>query len=215
MSLPAWLSRDELKARLNRQLSGDDAKLVDYLEAALSQAQKAPPAGCGRLLVPDTEDRIKRLGGSTFLVPDAQELTSVVIDGTTYTANTDAWPIGRTEYELTEKNGLIVSIHVPAFAHRARPWTIDGPVFGVARRRRHEVVLKGTFGFDEKGPPQDLIEAIYTLAERRYYAEQSGQSDTVRVGEGATAPVYFKDLPEEVALAFRSFQLPKGLLGLG
>lgn len=132
------LTLGELKRLVDKQLPADDDILGLALEAAFEQAQAPPPYGCGRLLIPDpvlentgteedpvwedTEDPVERrilTHGSRFVrVPDAREITSVLLDDV---------EIASTDYEVLERNEQIVRLELG--------------------RRANVVKVTGRFGF--------------------------------------------------------------------
>lgn len=212
MGLPAWLTVEALKLRIDKQLSTDDVLLAEYLEGAFAQAQAPPPYGCGRVLIPDpapviaegedTSDPVTRtieVRGRRVLLPDAREVTEVTVDGTAVELG------GTAGYHLVARDGLFVRLDL----HREyweRSWG------GYRHPHQRSIEITGRFGFVK--PPVNLIGAIYTLAARRYYEREAQYADAVVVGEGAAAQSYYKQLPPEVRVAFETFALPAGIAGL-
>lgn len=132
MPLPASLTVAELKQLLDKQLNADDGILGLYLESAFEQAQAPPPYGCGRRLLPtpalvgtppaDTalpvDERIICDGRRYVRIPDAREITRVVIDGV---------ELPRDRYEVLERDDHIVRLDL--------------------KRRSRVAVITGRFGF--------------------------------------------------------------------
>lgn len=198
MPLPASISVEELKRVVDIQKNADDDLLELYLQAAVEQAQQPPPFGCGRRLEPsppltgdpleDTADpvavRILARGSRFVAVPDAREITELLVDGT-----------ATTSYETLERNGLIVRVELAAAP------TGDGVI-----------TITGRFGFVDI--PASLKDAIYVLAARWYWERAARFADQVQVGEGAVAQSYYRQLPQRTKLAFASFAVPPVIGGL-
>src|SRR6516164_3511859 len=102
-ALPDWLTVEALKRRIDKQLSGDDPLLEEYLQGALAQSQAPYPLGCGRLLMPnppldtdgnDTGDPVTlgiTASGRRIVLPDAREITEVVAND----VEPEAWEDGQ------------------------------------------------------------------------------------------------------------------------
>jgi hypothetical protein len=220
MALPAWLGVNTLKRRLDREMAKDDALLAELLADALAQVQAPPPYGAGRLLIPDPPndsdqpvDREITFSGLRTPIPDAREITKVSVKGQ------EVPPAGENEahepirgYRLLSRDGTAVQLELPFDCH-AWGWEGEWPFNG--RREAHTqrtVTITGRFGFLK--PPDHVVGAIYTLAARRLAERNALYADTVAIAEGAGVSTYFKQLPNEVWLALRSFALPSGIAGL-
>lgn len=222
---PGGLSLAELKQRVDIELDTNDPLLTDYLLAAFEQAQAKAPFGTGRRLVPspalvntgtdldpvwaDTADpvaeTIEANGRRRVLVPDAREITSVSVDG----AVTE-------DFKAESRDGMIVALR---FGPSIAPY--DGGYYGYTYaslrpwtdRMPQEVIITGRFGF--LAPlPANLRDAIYVLAARSYYERGAQYADSVAVGEGATADVYYRQLPPRTRMVFQSYVLPPAYAGL-
>lgn len=230
MSLPAWLSVEALKRRIDKQLSADDPLLAEVLEGAFAQAQAPPPYGTGRLLVPDPvpviEDDVDvsepvtrdiEVRGRRVLIPDAREITAVTVEGEAVEAGGSTVEVENVElgivagYRLVHKDGVIVRLDLTRETWN-RWWSGEyGYLYGPQRHER-PITVTGRFGFVT--PPAHVIGAIYALAARRFFERDAQYADSVAVGEGATAQTYYKVLSPELRVAFGSFALPAGIGGL-
>jgi hypothetical protein len=228
--LPAWLTVEALKQRIDKQLSSDDALLAELLEGAFDQAQAPPPYGTGRLLVPDPAPEGKpeedsstpvsreiEVRGRRVLIPDARAVTAVTVEGEPLepggtTPEVEGVEVGEPAgYRLVWKDGAIVRIDLTRESWN-RWWSDQfGYLYGPQMHER-PIEVTGRFGFVT--PPVNVIGAIYTLAARRYYERLAQYADAVAVGDGATAQTYYRQLPPEVRVAFESFSLPAGIGGL-
>lgn len=194
--LPWSLSLEALKRRLNHQeLGNDDDKLRDYLAAAVEQAQAHPPYGCGRLLIPDPPAdagpaavRTLTMTGHSIRIPDARELTEVLVDGVA------------AEYRPLWRDGHIVAL---TFA-RQSPMMLDVP--GLPAQRT--VQLTGRFGFSTI--PANLADAIYLLAARYHYEEAAQYADQVEILEGTAVQSYYRQLPPRTKLVFSTYAVAAG-----
>jgi hypothetical protein len=217
MPVPASLSLDALKRRIDKKLGNDDGLLTEYLEGAFEQAQAPAPYGCGRLLVPDpplvagepstdTADPVQKqfsVRGRRVLIPDAREITEVLVDDEAV-----------AEYRTTEQNGLVVLLNLP---HDHRYCAYGGYDSEYAagcwcRRRRRTVKVTGRFGFLDI--PATLKDAIYILAGRSFYEREAQYADQVALAEGAGIQAYYRQLPPRAKLVFGTYAVPDGLGGL-
>jgi hypothetical protein len=232
--LPDWLNVAGLKRRVDKQLSGDDVLLEEYLQGALAQAQAPYPLGCGRLLMPnppldgagnDTAGPVTlgiTASGRRIVLPDARTITKVEAndvepeaweDGQEWTsewvaADEDLTPQVITNYQTTTRDGMVLQITMP----RDHPlWSSRGERFSETRERTF-VAVTGKFGFVT--PPADLVEAIYILAARAFYEREVQYADQVQVAEGAAVQAYYRQLPPRTKLAFTSYAPEEGLGGL-
>jgi hypothetical protein len=224
--LPASLKVPVLKKRIGKELSKDDDLLGELLEGALAQAQAPAPLGTGRLLLPDPAPDLNSEGNDTaepvartFLIrgrhialPDAREITSVVVDEQTDTPTVLEGDLG---YSTLSRNGLMVRLTLHR-EHRylwdqSGAWWNSAPE-GINRPLQHHITVTGKFGFAEL--PVDLRSAIYALAARNFYEREAGYADQVQIAEGAAVQAYFRQLPPTVKLAFANYTLPTGLFGL-
>lgn len=222
MPVPASLSLEALKRRVDKQLDKDDDLLTEYLEGAFEQAQAPSPNGCGRLLVPDpplegeplkdTAEPVQKqfsVKGRRVIIPDAREITEILVDDEAV-----------TEYRTTEQNGLIVLLNLPhdhrycaygAYEGEDSYWADYG--YGCqCRRRRKTVKVTGRFGFLDI--PQELKDAIYILAGRSFYEREAQYADQVPIADGAPVQTYFRQLPPRTRLVFSTYAVPGGLGGL-
>jgi hypothetical protein len=226
--LPASLSVDELKLRVDKKLSSDDPLLAAFLATALRTVQAPAPLGCGRVLLPDPEPQIEgdgeeakdesepvvrvfRVRHQRVQIPDAREITKVTVDGVEVPPNVGApgedWWKG---YEVLEQDGLIVQITLPEHHWRYYGTEYDYmPSLRHRRHRRRQVEVTGRFGFAEI--PEDMVEGIYSLAARAWYEREAQYADQVAVAEGAPVQSYFRQLPPRTKLAIATYTLPEGL----
>jgi hypothetical protein len=204
-TLPASLSLEELKRRVDKKMDVDEDLLADDLAAAFLQAQAPPPYGTGRLLTPDpakdTDPAVARTLTSTgrrVRVPDARSLATVTLDGTAV-----------TDYAAVSRNGVVVQLALGDDGNWSRSpgWTESWPP--VTPRT---VVVTGRFGFAQV--PIDLAGAIYQLAARWHYERQAQYADQVEVLEGTAVQSYYRQLPPRVKLVFASYAVPPAVGGL-
>lgn len=128
------------------------------------------------------------VNGSRFVrVPDAREITRVTVDDVELAA---------TDYEL--------------HAHR---YPADGPTthLELLNRRGRVVEVTGRFGF--AAIPDELREAILTLAARRVYEESIGLVDSVN-SDAYGARSYVKRLPVAISMVLADLTVPDDVLGL-
>jgi hypothetical protein len=220
VSVPASLSLAALKRRVDKQLSTDDDLLEEYLEEAFEQAQAPAPLGCGRLLTPDpplvegdpptdTAAAVEKqfsVRGRRVLIPDAREITEVLVDDEAI-----------TEYRTTEQNGLVVLLNLPhdprSCGYEGYDEYSSGDGYGCwCRRRRRTVKVTGRFGFLDI--PATLKDAIYILAARAFYERDAQYADQVPVADGAPIQAYFRQLPPRAKLVFATYAVPEGIGGL-
>lgn len=204
-TLPASLSLEDLKRRVDHKMDVDDDLLADDLTAAFMQAQAPPPYGSGRLLIPDpardADPAVTRTLTSTgrrVRIPDARSVASVTVDGTAVTG-----------YQLVSRNGVVVQVALADDGNwlRSPAWALSPPP--VTART---VVVTGRFGFAQV--PVDLAGAIYQLAARWHYERQAQYADQVEVLEGTAVQAYYRQLPPRVKLVFASYAVPPAVGGL-
>lgn len=191
MPLNPSLTLAGLKRRVDRVGASDDDLLADYLAAAFETAQKRPPFGTGRLLLPEpaldanppVTKRIVNDYSRFVRVPDAREITQVLGDDV---------EIPTDQYEVLERNDHIVRLEL--------------------RRRCRIVKVTGRFGFATLSA--DLTDAIYILAARAYYEANAQYADQVAYAEGAAVQAYFRQLPPRTKLIFNAYTVPHDLYGL-
>ncbi len=162
------LTLDGLKARMDRGFDGDDEVLQAYLDEALEQAQAPPPHGCGRLLIPDPEDedddpvqrRIRAHGGRFVRIPDAREITEVLVDDDVV-----------TDYETKSRNGVIVGLELPDECDAVKvtgrfglwpiPASLGGAIYILAARSYYEQAAQFA----------DQVEVLEGTAVHSYYRQ--------------------------------------------
>jgi hypothetical protein len=206
-ALPSSLTVAGLRQRLDKKSTAEDLYLQELLEAAFAQMQGPPPYGCGRLLTATASGTVKtfRLRWRRVLVPDATEIAGVMVGSESI-----------SEYHTQEADGYVIAIELPDSVVKAG-WT---PLWGWDAfplppgyvQGDRVVSVTARFGFTSI--PPNLNEAIYLLAARMYYERQAEYADQVAVGEGATAQIYYRQLPPRVKLAIESFSIPSGYGGL-
>jgi hypothetical protein len=210
--LPLPLTVEALKRRVDKQLSGDDDLLAEYLAAAVEQAEAPAPLGCGRTLRPDPplgedeaddgEDvqRVVEFRGRAAMIPDARSITTVELDGA---ETVDFTPISH--------QGLVVRLSFHEL--RVRLFGLHPHHRYHERRRAHTVTVTGKFGY--AAIPDALAEGIYLLAARAFAEKEAGYADQVAIGEGASAiQTYFRNMPPRTRLAFTSYTVPAAIGGL-
>lgn len=185
---PWSLTLDGLKRRMDRELDQDDDKLRDYLAAAVAQMQKPAPNGCGRLLIPDPLDPLAAPVTRTVRVRRGRALIPDASEITSVTV--DGAPV---TYEVLEKDGYVVQIS-----------KLDTDATAA--------VVTGRFGFTTI--PEDLADAIYTLAARMAYEEAAQYADQVEILEGSAVQSYYRQLPPRTKLVISSFAVPRAVAGL-
>lgn len=206
MPLPDSLSLEILKKDyIDKQLSADDDILTSFLESAFEQAQAPPPFGCGRLLVPDSDEdppvekRIRAHGRRRLIIPDAREITEVLADDV---------PV--TEYELFDRDGVHVRIELPRIGNC---YGYENEYEYYRHRRLPKIVtVKGRFGF--ASIPPNLLDAIYILAARYWYERDAQYADQVPIAEGAAIQTYYRQLPPRTKLVFATYTVPQAVAGL-
>jgi hypothetical protein len=204
-TLPASLSVEELKRRVDHTMSVDDDLLADDLAAAFLQAQAPPPYGTGRLLTPDpardADDAVTRTLTSTgrrVRVPDARSIAAVTLDGT-----------AATDYRAISRNGVVVQLALGDDGNWVRtPGYSESWPLPTSRT----VIITGRFGFAQV--PIDLAGAIYQLAARWHYERQAQYADQVEVLEGTAVQSYYRQVPPRVKLVFASYAVPPAVGGL-
>jgi len=211
-SLPSSLTVAGLKQRIDKKSTAEDELLRELLEAAFAQAQGPPPYGCGRLLSQTSQvTKTFRLRWRRIVLPDASEITSVALEGVT---------VAGGEYHVVEADGYVVGMEL-SDALVKQGWSTTwgwgeggspGALPSGYRQGDRFVAVTAKFGF--ASIPPNLNEAIYLLAARMYYEKEAQFADQVAVGEGATAQIYYRQLPPRARLAFESFSLPHGIGGL-
>lgn len=163
---------DQLKARLNdRGGKTDDDVLWGLLKAASNVMEQV------RLFHPDPPPgddpvtRTVRLDHARMIrVPDVRSLTAIDIDGASVDPNTVRL-VGRD-------NEPAYHLYLPA-----------GVVSG------EWMELTGHFGF--QAPPEEVVQAVLTLAQRAYHERNARQADTVQDPEGGVY-AYFRQIPPSV-----------------
>lgn len=192
---------DELKGYIDKQLDTDDALLETLLTSALEQVQQDPPHGCGRLLVPDPlpvgdplEDtaapvaKTLKAWRGRARVPDAREISAVTVAGRV---------LDPDDYETVEDQGYIVEIRLPRRFYATAA----------------ETAVTGRFGFLEI--PTLLKDGIYILAARYFHERDAQYADAVVVGEGGSAPAYYKRFPQRTQLALQTYRAPADTVLVG
>lgn len=201
-AVPRDITLEAFKRRLDIEGTVDDDKLVDYLAAAVAQAQASWPLGCGRLLIPDPplidDDPVPKIVTARMgraLVPDASTITSVTVDGTLV--------VPGTGYRAWVRNGYIVQLRGLGF---------PSPYVPVASADEQQCVITGHFGF--QSIPANLADAIYVLAGRYVYEEAVLYADRIEVLEGTAVQSYYRQLPPRCKLVFQTYAVPAGAGGL-
>ena len=187
MALPGGVTVEELRnGHLNVQ--GKDA----FLELLLASASEFVAGETRRNLTPalDPDDPVDvtiRTRGRRFLrLPDAREVTAVVLD--------DVALIAEEDYDLHQAN--------------------RGETFVKLEVLRHSrtAVITGRFGLDPV--PEDLRDAIYTLAARNYHEKDAMYGDVVAPSEEGGAVSFFRQVPPRVRAILTSWQVPADRMGL-
>jgi hypothetical protein len=155
------LTLDALKRRLDHELSVDDDKLQEYLDAAFAQTQAPWPLGCGRLLTPDSTPRTLPVRRGRAIVPDASTITAVTVDA-----------IAATGYRVLRKDGYIVQITgLPDTATEA---VVDG-AFGFtslpANLADAIYVLAARMHYEEAAQYADQVAVLEGAAVQNYYRQ--------------------------------------------
>lgn len=214
MGLPAWLSVDGLKRRIDRSKDIDDVLLAELLEEAFAQVQEAPPAGTGRLLTPDpapvdgadTADPVTRTltaRGRRLILPDARSITTVTLGEGEDTETVAGYRLIKRPHET-----VACQIELPEsiWERRERLWDLYEPIGRCEPPDPRVVAVTGRFGFLTVSAA--VRGAIYTLAARAYFERAAGFADNVAVGEGAAASIYNRSIPASARLTLERFALP-------
>lgn len=207
MGLPTL---DDLKPylQLKRTLAGDQLAVVQgILDSAVSfiaaewkiQLEPLPAlVNTGTEEAPVWEDTAapvtvrRRPHYSRFIrVPDAREVTALVLDGTT---------IDPADYELLPRKG-----------REDGPYPTIELVGGCRRGRVAEIT--GRFGFLEL--PADLKDFILSMAARAYREGPDSQfSDGARIDDEMGRYAYFKQLAPQMQMRANSWRVPSDVMGL-
>lgn len=187
MPLPDSLDLAVLKELVDVERTEHEPDLERKLLSAFQIVQHPPPRGCGRLLVLDP--------APTELDPDPDPVQKrIVARGRRFVRVPDAREITEvlgdgeqiSDYEPIERDGYIVCLELTD---------------------RYKVVeVTGHFGFATI--PDDLLEAIYTLAARAYYERAAQYSDQVAIADGMGVQAYYRQLPPRVKLILGAFAVP-------
>lgn len=181
-----------LKSRLRLGRDAHDDELEGLLAGALSFAQGT--RGTGRQLTalddPDGNPTVVRVRASdtTILrIPDAREVLSVT---TSDHAPLTGWEIGTGHPNVTD----------PA------------PFLHLASATSGTLLLTGRFGFHPT--PDDIADAVLTLAARRFYELRTGVGDAIAAaGGGGDDVIYSRALPATARAIFDSYRIASDRMG--
>lgn len=196
--MPRLATIDQLRGHL---ASNVDAKANDVLTIMLESAEVFVERFCGRRFSPDPElvegndtapsvektvkvtprDRLVR-------IPDVREVSSITLGGlaldpSDYLLGNYSATSPATQIELlqTASSTLIPS--------------------------ETELTILGRFGFNPT--PADILDAVLTIAARRYRERDAAYADAVQLGETGAINSYFRSLPSNIQHILRSYKQPR------
>lgn len=195
--MPRFTTLDQLRGHMASKV-GVDAN--DVLNVMLNSAETFVERFCGRLFSPDPElvggedvapsiektvvvtpeDRLVR-------IPDLREVVSITLDG--LALDSSAYRLGNYSQSSPAKQIELLQRATPSLT---RPETA--------------LVLKGRFGFNPT--PADIIDAVLTIAARRYRERDAVFSDAVQTSDGGLLS-YFRSLPSNIQHILRSYKEPR------
>jgi hypothetical protein len=195
---------DELKRYVDVEGGADDELLQTELDGEIQRCAAYTARQLTKLPASDTEPAVtvslEQRGRRFVRVPDAREVTAVVVDGvavTDYQLIRAAMPHDGSVY-------LAVELYAAAHAH------------GEHHHNRAEhpqtVEVTGRFGFDPF--PDDLRVAILTETARHVYERAAGFADSVATGEWGGRS-YAKQLGSRARQVYDSYKLSPAFHLLG
>jgi hypothetical protein len=196
---------DELKRYVDIEGGADDELLQTELDGEIQRCAAYTGRQLTKLPASDTEPAvtlsIAQRGRRFVRVPDAREITAVVVDG-----------VAATDYQLIKagmpRDGsvyLAIELYAAAHAHEHHHHHHRG-------EHPQTVEVTGRFGFDPF--PDDLRVAILTEAARHVYERSAGFADSVATGEWGGRS-YAKQLGPRSRQVYDSYQLSPAFHILG
>lgn len=195
--MPRLATAEQLREHLASQVKAEDAPI---LTVVLESAESFVERFCGRRFSPDPElvsgediapsiekavivspeDRLVR-------IPDLRELVGLTLGG--LTLDSSDFKLGNYSPDSPANQIELLQTAAPSLSS---PET--------------ELIMKGRFGFNPT--PPDIVDAVLTIAARRYRERDAAFSDTLQMAEGGLL-TYFRSLPSNVQLILRSYKLPR------
>jgi hypothetical protein len=178
MPLPDGLTSEALKRYLSKELDADD----EFLEAILGGVAAFAARYTGRTFTPDP----------------AGEDTAVT--------RTIATPRGRPYLPVPDAARAITAVTVADVA--VSGWeTVGTPIsyLKLAEATQDPVVITGRFGYLPL--PDDLTDAIYVHAARRFYEREAGYADAVAPLEEGAVQSYFRMMPANVRATYNAHKV--------
>lgn len=188
---------DQLRSHLGSKVGPEaDPVLSVMLESAGSFVERFT----GRRFTPDPElvegeDTAPAIEKSVIVtpqdrlvrIPDFREVISVTLGG--MTLNPANYMLGNYSAGSPANQIELLQTAVPSLT-----------------QAETKLTLKGRFGFNPV--PPDIIDAVLTIAARRYRERDASFSDSLQTSEGGML-TYFRSLPSNVQLILRSYKLPR------
>lgn len=195
--MPRLATLDQLRGHLASKVG---AEANDVLSVMLESAETFVERFCGRRFSPDPalvggediassieksvvvtpEDRIVR-------IPDLREVVSITLGGLV---------LDPSDYKLgnfsASSPANLIELLQTASPSLTQPET--------------ELTMKGRFGFSPT--PPDIVDAVLTIAARRYRERDASYSDSMQLSEGGILS-YFRSLSSNTQLILRSYKLPR------
>ncbi len=195
--MPRLATLAQLRGHLASKVGPDqDSVLTVMLESAESFVERF----CGRRFSPDPElvggedlapsvektvmvtpeDRLVR-------IPDVREVVSISLGG--MALNPSDYKLGNYSAASPANQIELLQTAVPSLT---QPET--------------ELTITGRFGFNPT--PADIVDAVLTIAARRYRERDAVFSDSLQTSEGGLL-TYFRSLPSNIQLILRSYKMPR------
>lgn len=197
--MPRLATVDQLKGHLASKVEGAMADSV--LKIMLESAESFVERFCGRRFSPDPalvggEDIAPSVERTVMVtprdrlvrIPDVREIVSITLGGLSLDPGdyllgnySAASPATQIELLQTASSTLVPS--------------------------ETELTILGRFGFNPT--PADILDAVLTIAARRYRERDAAFADAVQLGETGAVNSYFRSLPSNIQHILRSYKLPR------
>lgn len=195
--MPRLATAEQLREHLASKVKPETAPI---LTVVLESAEAFVERFCGRRFSPDPEfiegeDTAPSIEKSVVVtpedrlvrIPDLREVLSITLGS--MVLNSSAYKLGNYSAGSPANQIELLQTAVPSLT---QPET--------------ELVMKGRFGFAPT--PPDVIDAVLTIAARRYRERDAAFSDSVQTSEGGLLS-YFRSLPSNTQLILRSYKMPR------
>jgi hypothetical protein len=170
------------------------------LSVMLESAESFVERYCGRRFSPDPDliedaDTAPSIEKSVVVtpadrlvrIPDVREVVSVTLGG--LVLNPANYKLGNYSAASPAKQIELLQTAVPSFT---QPETT--------------LTFKGRFGFNPT--PPDIVDAVLTIAARRYRERDASFSDAVQLSDGGLLS-YFRSLSSNTQVILRSYKMPR------